>query len=576
MSLNSLLNELADTEKQHIMRGLERALEKKKDIRPAFSHTWVRPYVPKDASIVKQYQIENTEVSLYSLSNETEDLYHVLPLEYKVEKEKAKIISEVKESLAEHHAQDMDFSDPGRVREFIKTRGKNLIRRIVEDSEIKLDGSRQEEIKQIEELSQILSKYTAGYGVLETMLKDTDVEDIYVDAPAEQNNVYVELNVGEEIRDKCRTNVYLSSNDMGSLLSRFRFESGEPFSEAYPVLEADLSEYETRITAIGEPLSSDGIALALRRRNTEPWTLPKLIKVGSLTPLSAGLLSFLIDGRSTILVAGSRGAGKTTLLGAMMLEFPKSQRILTIEDTKELPAESMQDIGYNVQSLKTASGMSKGEMEPDEVLRVSLRLGESAIVMGEVRGEEAKTLYEAMRAGTAGSAVMGTIHGNTAQSVYKRVVHDIGISKESFAATDIVVIAGIVRPGGTQKRERRVTQIAEYGKEGGEFYDLMRFDQELEPTDFFKRNSEKIGEIARSWGLSYNEAVENIRLRAKMREKMVETSLEKNDERILNAEWVAKANNKFWNLISEYGTEKDYERIEKEWMMWFEERARYA
>lgn len=558
------------------MRGLERALEKKKDIRPAFSHTWVRPYVPKDASIVKQYQIENTEVSLYSLSNETEDLYHVLPLEYKVEKEKAKIISEVKESLAEHHAQDMDFSDPGRVREFIKTRGKNLIRRIVEDSEIKLDGSRQEEIKQIEELSQILSKYTAGYGVLETMLKDTDVEDIYVDAPAEQNNVYVELNVGEEIRDKCRTNVYLSSNDMGSLLSRFRFESGEPFSEAYPVLEADLSEYETRITAIGEPLSSDGIALALRRRNTEPWTLPKLIKVGSLTPLSAGLLSFLIDGRSTILVAGSRGAGKTTLLGAMMLEFPKSQRILTIEDTKELPAESMQDIGYNVQSLKTASGMSKGEMEPDEVLRVSLRLGESAIVMGEVRGEEAKTLYEAMRAGTAGSAVMGTIHGNTAQSVYKRVVHDIGISKESFAATDIVVIAGIVRPGGTQKRERRVTQIAEYGKEGGEFYDLMRFDQELEPTDFFKRNSEKIGEIARSWGLSYNEAVENIRLRAKMREKMVETSLEKNDERILNAEWVAKANNKFWNLISEYGTEKDYERIEKEWMMWFEERARYA
>ncbi|MEF8874580.1 MAG: type II/IV secretion system ATPase subunit [Candidatus Thermoplasmatota archaeon] len=574
MSLDDILKELAGTEKQHIMRGLERTLEKKKDIRPAFSHTWVRPFVPKDAKLVKNYQMDGTEVSLFSLSNETEDLYHVIPPEYDMGKEKAKIITEVKDSLAEHHAENMDFSDPTRVKEFIKGRGKNLIQRAVEDSEISLAESRQEEIKELDDLSRILSKYTAGYGVLETMLSDSNVEDIYVDAPAEQNNVYVEIGAGEEIRDKCRTNVYLSSKDMGSMMSRFRFESGEPFSEAFPVLEADLSEYDTRITAIGSPLSSDGIALALRRRDTEPWTLPRLIKAGSLTPLSAGLLSFLIDGRSTIMVAGSRGAGKTTLLGAMMLEFPKSQRILTIEDTRELPTEEMQTIGYNVQSMKTASGMSKGEMEPDEVLRVSLRLGESAIVMGEVRGEEAKTLYEAMRAGTAGSAVMGTIHGNSAQSVYERVVHDIGIPEESFAATDIVIIAGIVRPGGKQKRERRVTQIAEYGE--GEFSNLMSFEEELEPTDFFKRGSKKIGEIARSWGLSYNEAVENIRLRAKIKKKMVKTSVKKNDEEILNAEWVARANNKFWNLISKYGTSRDYSRIEEEWMKWFEERTRYA
>ncbi len=569
-----MLNKLEDAEKQHIMRGLENALEKGKDIRPAFSHTWVRPYIPKGARLVKKYHMKGTEISLYSLSNETEDLYHIVPPEYELKKEKAKIISEVKDSLANHHAENMDFSDPRRVREFIRNRGKNLIQRVAKESDIELGENRQKEIKELEDLSWILSKYTAGYGVLETMLEDPRVEDIYVDAPAEQNNVYVEINGSEEIRNKCKTNVYLSSKDMGSMLSRFRFESGEPFSEAYPVLEADLSEYDTRITAIGSPLSSEGIALALRRRNTEPWTLPRLIKVGSLTPLSAGLLSFLIDGRSTVLVAGSRGAGKTTLLGALMLEFPKSQRILTIEDTKELPTKSMQSIGYNVQSLMTASGSSKGEMDPEEALRVSLRLGESAIVMGEVRGKEARTLYEAMRAGTAGSAVMGTIHGNTAQGVYERVVHDLGIPRESFGATDIVLIAGIVRPGGMQKRERRVTQLAEYND--GEFYDLMSFDGELKPTDSFKRESEKIGEIARSWGLTYNEAVDNIRLRAKMKEKMVETSIKKNDETILNAEWVANANNKFWNLISKYGMEKDYDRIEGEWMRWFEERTRYA
>lgn len=574
MALSDILSKMDETDKKQITKGLKRTLEKKKDIRPAFSQTWVRPYAPKNAQKIKEYEIENTKVSLYKLSSETEDLYHVIPPEYEIDKNRVRIISSVKDTLAEHHAEAEEFTDSSRVKDFIKKKGKELIQRRADEAGIELGEKRKEEIEELQKLSQLLSKYTAGYGVLETMLNDSNIEDIYVDAPSEQNNVYVEINTDGDIRSKCKTNVYLSSKDMGSILSRFRLESGEPFSEAYPVLEADLEQYDTRITAIGEPLSSDGIAIALRRRETEPWTLPKLIRAGSLTPLSAGLLSFLIDGRSTILVAGSRGAGKTTLLGALMLEFPMSQRILTIEDTRELPTQRMQSIGYNIQSLMSASGVSKGEMEPEEVLRVSLRLGESAIVMGEVRGEEAKTLYEAMRAGTAGSAVMGTIHGNSAEGVYERVVHDIGIAEESFAATDIVVIAGIVRPGGVQKRERKVTQISEYSDK--RFSDLMRYEGELDATDFFKRNSEKIGEIARSWGLSYNEAIENIRLRARIREKMVEVSKEKKDDRILKAGWVAKSNTKFWNLISRYGPEKDYERIEKEWMRWFEERTKYA
>jgi len=574
LALSDILSKMDETDKKQITKGLKRTLEKKKDIRPSFSQTWVRPYAPKNAQKIKEYEIQNTKVSLYKLSSETEDLYHVIPPEYEIDKNRVRIISSVKETLAEHHAEAEEFTDSSRVKDFIKKKGKELIQRKADEAGIELGENRKEEIEELQKLSHLLSKYTAGYGVLETMLNDFNIEDIYADAPSEQNNVYVEINTDGDIRSKCKTNVYLSSKDMGSIISRFRLESGEPFSEAYPVLEADLEQYDTRITAIGEPLSSDGIAIALRRRVTEPWTLPKLIRMGSLTPLSAGLLSFLIDGRSTILVAGSRGAGKTTLLGALMLEFPMSQRILTIEDTRELPTQGMQSIGYNIQSLMSASGVSKGEMEAEEVLRVSLRLGESAIVMGEVRGKEAKTLYEAMRAGTAGSAVMGTIHGNSAEGVYDRVVHDIGIAEESFAATDIVVIAGIVRPGGVQKRERKVTQISEYSDK--RFSDLMRYDGELDPTDFFKRNSEKIGEIARSWGLNYNEAIENIRLRARIREKMVEVSKEKKDDRILKAGWVSKSNTKFWNLISRHGPEENYERIEKEWMRWFEERTKYA
>ncbi len=574
MITDDIFEDLEKTSGERVMEGLNRIMQRTECVRPGFSHTWLESSAPSQSELIERYKVEDTEVELYSLKEETEDLYHIFPPEYGMDPEKAMVISQVKDSLTESFSGEADLSDLERVKDHIEEKGRSLIRRCSESYDMELGEGRRDELNEIDRLAKILAKYTAGYGVLETLLTDRKVEDIYVDAPAERNEVYVNIKGPEEIREKCRTNIYLSSKDMDSILSRFRIESGKPFSEAFPILESDLSGYDTRITAIGSPLSSDGTALALRRRNQRPWTLPRLIEVGSLTPLAAGLISFLIDGRSTMLVAGSRGAGKTSLLGAMMMEFPRSQRILTIEDTKELPTSEMQGIGYNVQSTMIGSGTYKSDLEADEVLRVSLRLGESAIVMGEVRGEEAKTLYEAMRAGTAGSSVMGTIHGNTAESVYERVVHDIGISKESFAATDIVMIAGLVRPGGVQKQERRLTQISEYSNGG--FSDLMEFDRELSATDHFKRNSKKIGDIAHSWGLSYNEAIENIKLRASMRKKMVEAARKKENEELLNPEWVAKSNSKFWSLISKYGEERDYSKIKDKWNDWFEKRVRYA
>ncbi|MFW6141288.1 MAG: ATPase, T2SS/T4P/T4SS family [Candidatus Saliniplasma sp.] len=519
-----------------------------------------------------EYKTDGTTVRLYRLLEETEDLYHISPSEYQIDKTTAELILSVKGSLADQYPKDIDLSRPEQVKKYITNHGRKLLERTAEKLDLTLGKNREEEMENIDFLSNILAKYTAGYGIIETLLKDPNVEDIYVDAPSDNNNIYVEIGGVKGIREKCRTNIFLSQKDMESILSRFRSESGKPFSEAFPVLETELEEYGTRVTAIGNPLSPDGMAFALRRRDTEPWTLPKLIKVGSLTPIAAGLLSFLIDGRSTMLVAGSRGAGKTTLLGALMLEFPKSQRILTIEDTRELPSREMQELNYNIQSMLVDSSLEEGGMSADQALRVSLRLGESSLVLGEVRGEEARTLYEAMRAGTAGSAVMGTIHGNSPDAVYERVVHDMGISKESFGATDVIVIAGIVRPGGMQKRKRTVTHISEYGDE--DFDDLMNYQDGLKPTDYLKRNSEKIGSIARDWDLSYEKAVENIELRAYIREKMVDTAEEKGNG-LLSPSWVARANDKFWNLIEKHHASGSYKDVKKDWTRWYEERVRY-
>jgi type IV secretory pathway ATPase VirB11/archaellum biosynthesis ATPase len=352
-----------------------------------------------------------------------------------------------------------------------------------------------------------------------------------------------------------------------------------------PVLETDLSSYGARATAIGKPLSPDGIAIALRRHSPEPWTLLKLIYNGTISSTAAGLISFLIDGRSTILVVGSRGAGKTSLLGALMLEFPQNQRILTIEDTLELPVARMQDIGYKVQSLSVQSSLGgKAEMSADEALRISLRLGESAIVMGEVRGQEARTLYEAMRAGTAGSSVLGTFHADSAKSVYQRVVHDMHISPKSFLATDIVIVSGIARPGGSQKEKRRVMQIAEVRKHENEdnmFQDLMLYNESndaLMETEAFNYRSERIGSIAASWGLSLEECIENIRARAQYRQIMVDYAKRHNKPQLLSADWVSRSNSTFWNLLENHrkGAKIDNQKLMDNWSAWFTRSAGYV
>ena len=566
------MRELRQIDGKKIQKGITKVLSDEQDLRPGFSYTWIREQVPSISEKIIEYNLDGTTVRLYRLLEETEDLYYISPSEYDIDIDIAELVLSVKDSLAEQYPRDIDLSRPEQVKNYITSHGKMLLESTAKKLDISLGDSREKEMEKVDFLSEVLAKYTAGFGIIETLLKDPNVEDIYVDAPSDNNNIYVEIGGVNGIREKCRTNIFLSNKDMESILSRFRSESGKPFSEAFPVLETELEEYGTRVTAIGSPLSPDGMAFALRRRDTEPWTLPKLIKVGSLTPTAAGLLSFLIDGRSTILVAGSRGAGKTTLLGALMLEFPKSQRILTIEDTRELPSREMQGLDYNIQSMLVDSSLEEGGMNADQALRVSLRLGESSLVLGEVRGQEARTLYEAMRAGTAGSAVMGTIHGNSPDAVYERVVHDMGISKESFSATDVIVIAGIVRPGGMQKRKRTVTHISEYDQE--EFDDLMSYREGLEPTDYLKRNSEKIGGIARDWDLSYEKAIANIELRAYIREKMVEVSEEKGDK-LLSPAWVARVNDKFWNLIEKHHESGSYMDVKEDWTRWYEERVRY-
>ena len=289
------------------------------------------------------------------------------------------------------------------------------------------------ELIPIDSVSAALRRHTRGIGVLDELFADDRATDAFLSAPAADRTLRAIVD-----EETMTTNVRLSCADLDALASRVRAASGRAFSRASPTTDAALGD--VRVAAVAEP-ASDGRGFAFRRRDDDPWTLPRLVSVGSLSPRTAGLLSVAVERGAAILVAGPRGAGKTSLLGALCMEVPVDARTVLIEDTPELPVAAIREAGRDVQSLHAGTDRDDA-LTPTDAVRTALRLGEGALVVGEVRGPEARALYEAMRVGAASDAVLGTIHGTGGEAVRERVVSDLDVPASSFAATDLVVTLG--------------------------------------------------------------------------------------------------------------------------------------
>lgn len=322
-------------------------------------------------------------------------------------------------------------------------------------------------------LTNILEKHTSGYGVLEDLFADSRVTDVYATSPVSQNPIRVVVD-GESMA----TNVRLTTGGSRALASRVRRTSGRPFSRATPTVDATAAlenGADVRIAGVTDPVT-DGIAFAFREQADETFTLATLVENGTMSASVAAFLSVAVERSAATLIAGTRGAGKTTLLGTLLYELTPETRTVVIEDTPELPIDRLQTVGRDVQALRTGLGDGP-EITPAEALRTALRLGDGALVVGEIRGEEAQVLYEAMRVGANANAVLGTIHGDGGAAVYERVVSDLGIQPSSFSATDLIVTVQSYRTD--TGRKRRVAAVEEIVGNG----DDVRFEPLYELAD---------------------------------------------------------------------------------------------
>ena len=560
------------------------------DVIPNFTFTRLVAKLPENAEIVDQYKISNGDydesiVTILKVKDEAKLLYHLNPPENSLSEDYNMILNLARGVLIEHQPRAEEFVDTERTRQVFFNISRDLVQDLASTKGIKLNYN------DLNKLAIILVRNTIGFGLIEVLLQDKNLQDIVLNSPISLTNIFVR----HQEYDECSTNILPSQEDADSWAAKFRMISGRPLDEANPILDTQIAidNLRARVAVIQQPLSPDGLGYAIRRHREEPWTLPLFIENRMINPFAAGLLSFLIDGSRTLLVAGTRSSGKTSMLGSLMLEIIPKYRIIVVEDTLELPVESLRKLNYDILRMKVRSALLKTttEVAADEGIRTSLRLGDSCLIMGEVRSVEAKALYEAMRVGALANVVAGTIHGASPYAVFDRVVNDLEVPSTSFKATDIIAVANPIKTPDGLHSWRRLLQISEVRKhwtkdplEENGFVDLLRYNiekDELEPTDdLINGDSEVVKDIAanvRGWAGNWDAVYDNILLRAKIKKEIVEVAKKTKKEQLLECAFNSISNDAFHQISDKIREEVGLplsERVFPEWQKWLNEKIR--
>ena len=551
---------------------------------PNFTFTRLTLNLPDNSEIVDQYKIvgenyDSSVVTILKKKDESKFIYHLSPPENLLSEEHNLLLNLARSVLIEHQPKAEEFTDIERVRQVFFNISRDLLQDLSQSKNIKLNYS------DLNKLATILVRHTIGFGLIEILLQDKKIQDIVLNAPIPMTNIFLR----HQDYDECSTNILPSQEDVDSWAAKFRMISGRPLDEANPILDTQLEigNLRARIAIIQRPLSPDGLAYAIRRHREEPWTLPLFVKNKMLNPFAAGLLSFLIDGARTLLIAGTRSSGKTSLLGSLMLEIIPKFRIIVIEDSLELPVESLRKLKYDILRMKVRSALLKTttEVSADDGIRTSLRLGDSCLIIGEVRSVEAKALYEAMRVGALANVVAGTIHGASPYGVFDRVVNDLEVPATSFKATDIIGVCNPIKSPDGMHSWRRFVQLTEVRKhwksdpeEEKGFVNLLSYNvekDELEPSDdLINGESEVIKDIAmnvRGWAGKWDVVYDNILLRAKIKKEIVDLAERTGNDNILEAGFNTLSNHMFHKISDEIREEIGLplgERVFPEWQKW--------
>lgn len=369
-----------------------------------------------------------------------------------------------------------------------------------------------------------------GYGKIDAVMHDPHIEDISCVGYG------IPIFVYHEEYTSIRSNIKFGRNDLDNYIVKLAQQSGRHVSIGDPLVQTTLPNGSRAELGLGDEVTPRGSAFTIRKYSENPFTPIDLIQFGTFDVSQMAYLWFIIEHQKSIVFAGGTASGKTTSMNAVSMFIPPISKIVTIEDTRELTLYHDNWLA----SLTRESGDENKNIDMYDLLRSSLRHRPEYIIVGEVRGEEAITLFQAMN---TGHTTFSTMHADSVKTAINRLENKpINVPRSMVTSLDVLCVQRLLKVDG--ERERRNAEIAEI--EGvGTREDSLEYSSTFEwnpKTDTFdSKGSSLVEEIQDETGKTYTEIQQEIKRREIILEYLVEVGLDNYREftRIINQYYVA-------------------------------------
>ena len=384
----------------------------------------------------------------------------------------------------------------------------------------------------------------AGYNEVDPMLRDFYIEDI------ECNGVNSPIYIIHRFYGNIQTNVMFNDSDkMASFVEKIAQKCGKYISYANPILDGSLPDGSRVNATYTKDITSRGPTFTIRKFTKIPWTPIKLLSFGTLSPEMLAYLWILVQHKMNFLIVGGTASGKTTLLNALAFFIPPEERVVSIEDTRELnlPREN-----WLPSVARSATGVGNmGEISLFTLLKSSFRQNPDYVIVGEVRGKEAYVLFQGM---ASGHSSISTFHAESVDTVIKRLeTPPIELSPTLMNVLDCVCIMthAIVNKQETRKL-KEIVEIINVTDDGVAVTNTPFVWNPANDQFYFKKNSKIFEKITRRYGMDISELEREFKRRTQIIYKLYQQS-------IFDFQKVQKIINEYYKnpekVLKEFGVE---------------------
>ena len=424
-----------------------------------------------------------------------------------------KQLKEIKAILVEEI--DVNLKEIG-TREKAEAYLKTKIREIINDYCLKIDED------SVDKFMYFIIRDFLGYGKIDPLMKDPMIEDISADG------VNIPIYVWHRDYESLSTNIiFKNSAELNSFIVRLAYLSKKNISLAMPILDASLPDGSRIQMTYGSEITRRGSTFTIRRFRVDPLTISDLISLGTLSSEMAAYFWYAIENRASFLVAGGIASGKTTILNCFSMFIKPGLKLVSVEDTAELnlphenwiPSVARTGFGHNENE--------NGDITLFDLLKAAVRQRPDYLIIGEVRGEEAYTLFQAMATGHLG---MGTIHGESASSVIHRLESEpMNIPRSLLTMIDAIPVQLRTEVDGKPvRRTHAITEIVGLDPKTRELltHDVYRWDPRSD-SFVYSGHSHLLEEKMKRKGLNKKELQNELYQRKTVLDWMVKKGIRK-------------------------------------------------